>query len=507
MARAPIDTGGSAWSSTTSRTVKTNSVPPALAYARRFLGQNYLSGMCQAFAVRANGAPGGSATAAIAANKAKKSGNMHTTTPPIGSTVYWTGGRTGAGHAAIVSSYKNGKPYVISTGINGKVAEVPLSYFGGSLKYQGWASEINGYRVKTSSLLAPDGQTPYLLSKDVRSEYLPSGGGGSGGSSGGGGGGGGGGAPSPSGGGGGGGGLGFSKKDFYAALGDMFGDVDTLLKLDKAARDELGEGKSIKWAIDQLWKHKITDASRARTYLQQTAWFKKYSTEITQRLVEEETRPELFKDTVAQTQASILATLNDMGVSLPESELAAVARNAYLFGWTNEQIVDAVQASGNIAFDGGSIGAETDAMREYADQFGMSLSTEDIAMLRTELMDGMGTQSAQERIMDAAAAKYAIFADRIRAGETVKSITSPYWGTASEMLEVGVDSLAWDDPLFLNGNAFMKVDPTTGQQVEKTLSEFEAEIRKDKRWLKTSNAQETIGNAQYEVLRRFGFAA
>jgi hypothetical protein len=482
----------------TSRAEQTggNKMPSSLKYARSYIGQNYLSGMCQAFVVRANGAPGGARTAAIAWQNASRAGNGHQTAPPVGASVYWTGGSSGAGHTAIVSKYVNGKPYVISTGVGGKVAEVPLSYFGGSLKYQGWASSINGKKIDVKSLGGVGGDagptSSYTGSQSTRgnggdgytnSTGMPSGPAGDLAS-----------------------GSSFSKKEFYAQLSEKFGDVDTMLKLDKQARDELGEGKSLKWAIDQMVKKKVTDSSIALTFLNQTAWFKKYSPEISKRLIDEKAKPERTADERAAVTANFQKILNEKGVRVPAEDMAKVVRDAHVYGWSTEQMIDAIQSAGNLEFAGGDIETQIEAVRQFADDYGVTLNAAEVRQLQTELLDNMGTQSAQDRITDAAAGKYTVFADRIRAGEDLRSITKPYWDQAAELLEVSPQSINWSDSLFKDGNAFTKTD-ANGMQAVKTLSEFEKEVRSDARWKTTKNARETVGNAQYDMLARFGFAS
>ncbi|MFC7492757.1 MULTISPECIES: CHAP domain-containing protein [unclassified Nocardioides] len=69
-------------------------------------------------------------------------------TPPRGAAVYWTGGSSGYGHVAI--SLGNGMVRSSDAGGTGAVATVPIRYFDrewGQLRYAGWATSINGYRI------------------------------------------------------------------------------------------------------------------------------------------------------------------------------------------------------------------------------------------------------------------------------------------------------------------------------------------------------------------------
>jgi len=137
----------------------------------------------------------------------------------------------------------------------------------------------------------------------------------------------------------------FTKQDFYDALSSMFGSIDILMKLDKKARGELG-GKSIKWAVDSIVKKKITDPSRALTILNKTAWFKKYGIETTKRLVEEKQRPGVAKSSIEQMRERLAASLRDEGVNVNDKTLNKLARNAWVYGWSEEQAFADLRASG-----------------------------------------------------------------------------------------------------------------------------------------------------------------
>ena len=125
-----------------------------LGWAKRFVGAYAMDGQCMAFVNRMYGGNGGSANPTAAWNAARSNGTAHSGPPPIGAAVVWKGGSTGVGHTAIVSRYVNGVPYVISTGIGGRIKEVPMTHFR-RLPYQGWLSAVNG--VKATGWTVPKG--------------------------------------------------------------------------------------------------------------------------------------------------------------------------------------------------------------------------------------------------------------------------------------------------------------------------------------------------------------
>ena len=345
----------------------------------------------------------------------------------------------------------------------------------------------------------------YLNSNGTATEAIGEGGsGGGGGISGGGGGGGGG---SAGGGGGGGGSYGFSKKEMYEYLSANFGDIDTLMALDKELTDKGDPGKSLKWAIDALVKKRITDPAIAYTYLNQTAFFKKYGVDVAERLVLEKQRPGVAESSVAEIEAEISASMGANGIQLPEDEVKRLARDAWVYGWNAQQIDARIAASEHTALGGGKWDETVASLAEYADQYGTTLSDAQLAQLKADYLNGRGSEAVQTQMREQAAQKYSLFADRINAGESLRSITDAYFTQAADLLEVDPNMLEWDDPLFTGGRAFQTVDEKTGQLRQKTLDEFQRDIRQDSRWTNTQNARKTLTDATYNLLNRMGLVS
>lgn len=329
------------------------------------------------------------------------------------------------------------------------------------------------------------------------------GGGGSGGSGGGGGGGGSSSTTTVIGGGGGGSTkVAFSKKEFYAALEAKFGSIDTLLALDKEAK--LEGGKSIKWAIDEMVKKKVTDPSIALTYLNKTAWFRKYSEQITQRLVMEKSKKELAAREIKAKRSEIESFLNQTGVKLSDAGMQTMARNAWVFDWSNETLIDEIQKNGKATYEGGNIAAGLDTLEQYADDYGVSLSDAEIRQFRQDFLDNKGDQALRDTIQKRAAMTYKVFEKELLEGRSLKSMTGAYFDKAAQLLEVDPNTIDWEDPLFRGGKAFTQIDPKTGQPLIKPLWEFEKEIRKDSRWQQTDNAREAVMGTTGGILKQMG---
>ena len=295
---------------------------------------------------------------------------------------------------------------------------------------------------------------------------------------------------------------GWSKEEIYQWLGSQFGDVKTLLALDKQLTKG-AEGKSLKWAIDELVRKQITDPSIALTYLRQTAFFKKYGAEVAERLVLERQQPGVANRNIEEATAQIRQSMNSLGIQLPDDELRKIARRSWVFGWTPQQEQEAIAKSAETVLEGGQWSETVESLAAFADDYGVQFTDAMHRQLKKDFLAGKGAAGIQDLLREQAAAKYAVLADRINAGESVRSITDAYFNLAADRLELDVDAIDWDDPLFANGKAFTTTGQD-GQPAMKTLADFEREIRSDSRWMKTTNAQDELTNGAYGILQRFG---
>ncbi len=108
-------------------------------------------GYCLKFSRMAAGAPGGTYDAVTAWKQAKY---RHSTgTPPRGSFVFWSGGRSGHGHIAV--SAGGGDVYSTDLHTSDYVGRVPISlvHQRWGLKYLGWTEDVN--RVRIEGLVKP----------------------------------------------------------------------------------------------------------------------------------------------------------------------------------------------------------------------------------------------------------------------------------------------------------------------------------------------------------------
>lgn len=108
----------------------------------------------------------------------------------------------------------------------------------------------------------------------------------------------------------------------------------------------------------------------------------------------------------------------------------------------------------------------------------------------------------QQKLMNYASAKYAPFADRIRAGETVRDIAQPYIDTYSQILEMNPEDVSLDDTVL---QKWMQGRSEAGQPpVATPVWQAAQELRTDPRWGYTQNARQAAAQAATTIGRAFG---
>lgn len=116
------------------------------------------------------------------------------------------------------------------------------------------------------------------------------------------------------------------------------------------------------------------------------------------------------------------------------------------------------------------------------------------------IMRGGGAEDTtgwQRKLQNFARTKYAAFADRIDAGETVMDIAQPYLQSYANVLELNQQDIALSDQLV------QKALQGTGQAAL-PVWQFEQELRKDERYGYTNGARKEAASAIQTIGRAFG---
>ena len=119
------------------------------------------------------------------------------------------------------------------------------------------------------------------------------------------------------------------------------------------------------------------------------------------------------------------------------------------------------------------------------------------------VLSGMATaEDYLAEIQDKAAGLYPIYGDRIRQGESARSIASPYVRMLADTFELDENTVDLNDPYIRQ--ALGSADPKTGEPVPQSLFQFEQGLRKDPRFKQTKQYEDQYANIALGLAQDWG---
>jgi hypothetical protein len=134
---------------------------------------------------------------------------------------------------------------------------------------------------------------------------------------------------------------------------------------------------------------------------------------------------------------------------------------------------------------------------------GVTISAKDRQLWANDLAGGGNADKYEQLLRNKSASMYSVFGDQIRQGQNLSDLTSAYRDKMASLLEISGSDIKWNDPLLKDGKGFTTTD-AAGKPVQKSLWDFEKDIRGDQRWQYTQNAHDYYSSAATNLLRRFG---
>lgn len=288
-------------------------------------------------------------------------------------------------------------------------------------------------------------------------------------------------------------------------------------KQDELSRSELalsyGFALSVLRSSPDLWKlfKKATKNNwtqpKFTAELRNTGWFKTTSEAQRNALVLRKTDPATWKARVNQTRALVRDAAVQMGSQLTDRQLERITKNVLRFGWNDAQIRDtlagAIKAGANGGF-GGQAEADAEQLRQVARNNGVKLGDKTLRQWLVRMGAGESIEGFEAYVRHMASSAFPEYAAHLKAGMDLDDVVDPYRQQMAQTLELNPEDLDLYDPTLRR--ALQTVDKD-GKAASKPLWQFEAELKKDKRWLSTNNARDDIDSVAQRVLSDFGFSA
>lgn len=263
-----------------------------------------------------------------------------------------------------------------------------------------------------------------------------------------------------------------------------------------------------KWfnkALDEGWT-----PDRLLAKIKTTKWFKRHDEAQRQALTLKYTDPSEYKARLAETERKIVALHRQYGLTgFSEKEQNRLARLAYHNQWDETRIAQYIDGLNNISRKirrGGKIGGEAGRallrIQQLAYANGIRISRRRMAEMVENIATGRGTEEwLMQYVQRQAISAFPGLKDEILGGMSVRDYADQYIQAKAELLEMNpaeIDLYDKDIRQALNSK------DQKGRISPLTLSDFERRLRKDKRWLRTDNARESLMGVGHDVLQSFG---
>lgn len=241
-----------------------------------------------------------------------------------------------------------------------------------------------------------------------------------------------------------------------------------------------------------------------------TDWYKKNGAAVREWVTLEQTDPA----TATARKNALMGDIQARGLALGlQMNSSQIEQSFYAIqfsgGMSQENIDDYLgrnffdPATYNWNSTQGKVAENVAGLSTLVEDYGMGDSGKQWATDQiTKIMRGEQTvQGAQVSAIQYAASKYSPYADRIRAGESVKQIAQPYMDTMTQLLEQPV-SAGVNDPMIQK--ALQNVGPN-GQPSVLPTYQFATQLRQDPRWGSTNNAKDAAAQFILKVGKDNGF--
>lgn len=261
------------------------------------------------------------------------------------------------------------------------------------------------------------------------------------------------------------------------------------------------------WKLFNTAVKKSYSVNRFVAELRNTPWFKKHGESYRQAEVLQKTDPATFKVRSNQVTQRVADMAGAMGSNLSAAQLKLVSHNAMYLGWDDgtlkQALTNYVTQVGNTGHYGGDAGKAEDELRAYALDMGQNISDSSLKTWVQSIASGNADVSHYTAYLQQNAQNaFPQLADKIKQGITVKTLADPYMQQMAQTLEMNPQQITLQDPTIKK--ALQSVGPD-GKPAMQTMWQFSNDLKKDRRWLSTNDAENTLMSAGHQVLKDMGF--
>lgn len=260
------------------------------------------------------------------------------------------------------------------------------------------------------------------------------------------------------------------------------------------------------WALFQKASKGQWSSAKWQGEFMKTEWYRSRAASIRQWADLTARDPGEAEAKVVARMAEMSDRFTQLGVTVDEAKLRDLSTQSLQYQWSQAQLENILSTYVQYVpgATGGSIAAMETKIRDLAYQYGVSITDGQMQ----DWIQGLVSQTYNEDsitdfVRDAAKSKYAGLAPQLDSGRTTRDVAGQHITEFSRLMEVDPGSVSLDDPVLaraLQG----AIDPKTGLPQAQTVFQMTQDVKKDKRWLGTKNARDSMVDATFGVLQDMG---
>ena len=251
-------------------------------------------------------------------------------------------------------------------------------------------------------------------------------------------------------------------------------------------------------AVYELFK--AGNTGKALEELFKTEYYKTMSSVVKTREKQKLEQPDVYADGVQKYKLLAQKRLVATGIKIDTATFDSLVNNAYAKGMSDDQLDQAIAASGKITGFGGNILGDTTTLKSYASSFGVNNLLNDAywTSKQTALFQGtVTTEDIQKEIRDLSASAFPAYADGIANGISIASQASNVLTSYATFLELDPETVDFNNPTVRKITQY--IDPATGKPARMPQWMVEKTIKSDPAWGFTKNGQKAVDDLTLKV--------
>ena len=276
--------------------------------------------------------------------------------------------------------------------------------------------------------------------------------------------------------------------------------------------DVYNDNADVKAVIDKsVQEGWYNDETKLTAALQNTNWFRTTESSARQFAIQQSSDPATVEDNIQTTMVTLRTQANNSGIVLSDNSLRSLATNKLKFGWTDQQVYNAVgseavataQMNGPQGMADLRRGQVQTKLREIADNYAQKPTQQMLDEWTKNIMTGITTDIQFTDLMRLnASTQFRSLQAQLDKGVDVKTALSTYTNTAQQVLGVDPATIDWTQDKW--NKALNYQDPKTNEYRAMDSWEWNKYLRSLPEWQETDDAKRIYRNAAFSLAQAFG---